>query len=106
MNKSKARKIIGGSSSNKSHTSSIDTSSSTAAQQVRTTWETILYIPHQILELLITAVLLGFGFIVPELRNWISGFGMGKAFDPARDIGGLEGKVILVTGGTHFIPTQ
>jgi hypothetical protein len=25
---------------------------------------------------------------------------MGKSFDPAKDIGSLEGKVILVTGGT------
>lgn len=27
---------------------------------------------------------------------------MGKSFDPARDIGSLEGKVILVTGGTYL----
>jgi len=29
---------------------------------------------------------------------------MGKSFNPAQDIGSLEGKVILVTGGTHLIP--
>lgn len=95
----KSRKIAGG--SDKSHASTIDQSSAAASQKVRTTWETILYILHQILELPITAVLLGFGFILPELQDWIASFGMSKTFDPARDIGSLEGKVILVTGGTH-----
>jgi hypothetical protein len=104
MDKPKARKITGGSSSDKSHTSTIDPFSAPASQKVRTTWETILYILHQILELPITAVLLGFGFILPELRDWIANFGMGKAFDPARDIDSLEGKVILVTGGALYIP--
>jgi NAD(P)-dependent dehydrogenase (short-subunit alcohol dehydrogenase family) len=28
---------------------------------------------------------------------------MGQSFDPARDIGSLEGKIILVTGGTHLV---
>jgi len=27
---------------------------------------------------------------------------MGKSFDPSKDIGSLEGKVILVTGGTYL----
>lgn len=27
---------------------------------------------------------------------------MGVTFDPAKDIGTLEGKVILVTGGAHL----
>jgi hypothetical protein len=101
MDELKARKITGGGPSDDSHTSTTDLASAPASQKVRTNWETILYILHQILELPITAVLLGFGFILPELRDWISSFGMGKAFDPARDIDSLEGKVILVTGGTR-----
>jgi hypothetical protein len=63
--------------------------------------ETIVYILRQIFDLPVTAVLLAFGFILPELRDWITDFGMGKNFDPARDIGSLEGKVILVTGGMY-----
>jgi hypothetical protein len=65
------------------------------------TARTIVHILRHIVDLPITAVLLGFGFILPELRDWITGFGMGKKFDPARDIGSLEGKVLIVTGGTY-----
>jgi hypothetical protein len=69
-------------------------------------WDTILFILHQILEFATTATLLAYGFIVPELRDTITSFGMGKTFVPERDIGSLEGKVILVTGGklSHLIP--
>jgi hypothetical protein len=62
---------------------------------------TVLYILHQILDLSVTAVLLGLGFILPELKDSITSFDMGKKFDPERDIGSLEGRVIMVTGGTQ-----
>jgi hypothetical protein len=66
--------------------------------------------PHfsqQVIELATTSFLLAYGFVGPELRDQITGFGMGKDFVPERDIGGLEGKVILVTGGniSSFHPT-
>jgi NAD(P)-dependent dehydrogenase (short-subunit alcohol dehydrogenase family) len=64
--------------------------------------QSISSILHQILELLSTALLLSFGFILPELKDSITNFGMGKKFDPSHDIGSLEGKVILVTGGTYL----
>jgi hypothetical protein len=64
--------------------------------------ESILSILRQIFELLSTALLLGFGFILPDLKDSIRHFNMGKKFDPSRDIGSLEGKVILVTGGTYL----
>jgi hypothetical protein len=66
--------------------------------------ETISRILRQFFEVHVTTVLLGAGFIIPELKDAISGIGMGKAFVPEKDIGSLDGKVILVTGGTH--PTQ
>lgn len=64
--------------------------------------QTIFYVLRQILELPITIILLVFGFILPELRDWSSSVGMGKKFDPAQDIGSLEGKVVLVTGGPQL----
>lgn len=67
-------------------------------------WPSILYILRQFWELPQTVFLLTLGFIVPEARDWITTLGMGKTFTPATDIGSLEGKVVLVTGGmeTHF----
>jgi hypothetical protein len=61
--------------------------------------ETIVYILRQLLDLPVTALLLGSGFIIPLFKDSITTFNMGKQFDPAKDIGSLEGKVILVTGG-------
>jgi hypothetical protein len=61
--------------------------------------------PHfsqQIIELATTSFLLAYGFVGPELRDQITGFGMGKDFVPERDIGSLDGKVILVTGGMYI----
>jgi hypothetical protein len=60
----------------------------------------VSYILRQILEIPSTAILLVFGFVLPFLKSWTANFGMGKSFDPERDIGSLDGKVILVTGGT------
>lgn len=59
---------------------------------------------QQIIELATTSFLLAYGFVGPELRDQITGFGMGKDFVPERDVGSLEGKVILVTGGTSYPP--
>jgi hypothetical protein len=78
--------------------------SASASARTKSVSETILYILHQILDLPVTAILLGLGFILPELKDWITSFGMGKNFDPERDIGSLEGKVILVTGGMQSCP--
>lgn len=59
----------------------------------------------QLIDLLHTVWLLGTGFILPEISDAIRSLGMGVTFDPANDIGSLEGKVILVTGGTQaFAP--
>ena len=63
------------------------------------TWEAVLYTLRQILDVPSTVVLLVFGFIIPEVRDWITRIGMGKEFDPARDVQSMEGKVVLVTGG-------
>jgi NAD(P)-dependent dehydrogenase (short-subunit alcohol dehydrogenase family) len=63
--------------------------------------QTVFYILHQILDFLVTTILLALGFILPELKDSITDLNMGKKFDPERDIGSLEGKVILVTGGTQ-----
>ncbi|KAH3908576.1 hypothetical protein HBH56_169290 [Parastagonospora nodorum] len=68
--------------------------------------ETIAYILRQLLDLPITALLLGSGFIIPLLKDSITTFNMGKTFDPAKDIGSLEGKVILVTGGNAGLGKQ
>jgi hypothetical protein len=80
---------------------------SSATQPVKTTsiLAAILFILRQIFDLPATAILLCFGFILPEVKDWITDFGMGKKFDPSRDVGSLEGKVILVTGGTYHSPT-
>jgi hypothetical protein len=56
---------------------------------------------RQLLDFLHTVWLLGTGFILPEITDAITTLGMGVTFDPAKDIGSLEGKVILVTGGMH-----
>jgi hypothetical protein len=60
---------------------------------------TALQILHHILDFLSTTVLLGLGTILPDLLKDATRASMGKKFDPERDIGSLEGKVILVTGG-------
>lgn len=61
---------------------------------------------RQSFELVQTILLLGFRLILPDLANALSNIGMGVKFNPATDIGPLDGKVILVTGGTftHFEP--
>lgn len=61
--------------------------------------ENISYTLRQISQVLNTILSFVPGFIVPEVRDWITTAGMGKKFNPATDIGSLEGKVILVTGG-------
>lgn len=61
--------------------------------------KTVVYILRQFVELPLTAIFLLYNVILPEARDWITTFGMGKAFDPKTDIGSLEGKIILVTGG-------
>ena len=55
----------------------------------------------QVLDFLHTLWLVGTGFVVPEIVDALTAIGMGLTFDPAKDIGSLEGKVILVTGGTQ-----
>lgn len=74
--------------------------------RTKSIWHAILYILRQILELPTTAILLGYGFIVPELKDTVTSIGMGKTFNPATDIGSLEGKVILVTGGMQLSPSH
>ena len=66
-------------------------------------WETVLYTLRLILEVSSTVALLTLGVVIPEVRNWITSIGMGKKFDPERDIGSLEGKIVLVTGGTNLL---
>lgn len=56
---------------------------------------------REIIDFLHTLWLVGTGFIVPEIADAITALGMGLTFDPAKDIDSLEGKVILVTGGTR-----
>ncbi len=67
---------------------------------------TVSYILREILHFSNTLFLLALGFILPEIQDGVKSFGMGVDFDPARDIGSLEGKVILVTGGTALTPSQ
>ncbi|KAF1834562.1 NAD(P)-binding protein [Decorospora gaudefroyi] len=67
---------------------------------------TVLYVLRQIVDSLATAWLLGYSFIVPQLQAQITSIGMSKSFDPARDIGSLEGKIILVTGGNAGLGKQ
>jgi hypothetical protein len=42
--------------------------------------------------------------LYPELSKAFLTFGMGVKFNPATDIPSLDGKVILVTGGTYPLP--
>jgi hypothetical protein len=102
MDDPRRRKTIGEKREIGSQSSANITSSTIDPARTSSVLETILYILRQIFDLPLTAVLLGFGFILPELKDWITSFGMGKKFDPSRDIGSLEGKVILVTGGTSL----
>lgn len=89
-----------------SHRSVVKLSPSSSSENNDSILYTILYILRQILELPTTAILLGFGFIVPDLHASIKCIGMGKSFNPERDIGSLEGKVILVTGGKQLHQIQ
>lgn len=62
-------------------------------------WCKIMSPLQYLFDLLTAVVTLIPGFILPEVRDWITLAGMGKKFNPASDIGSLEGKVIIVTGG-------
>lgn len=62
-------------------------------------WQTVVFILRQVIELPVTYLLLFLDLAIPELRDFITEATMIKQFDPAKDIGSLEGKVILVTGG-------
>ncbi|CAO2650997.1 Nn.00g092940.m01.CDS01 [Neocucurbitaria sp. VM-36] len=79
--------------------------SSTSTDSV-SLWETVLYTLRLILEVSSTVGLLTLGVVIPEVRNWITSIGMGKKFDPDRDIGSLEGKIVLVTGGNAGLGKQ
>lgn len=68
--------------------------------------DSILNRLRQILELINTIVLLGSGFIVPEIADALASIGMGVSFDPVKDVGNLEGKVVLVTGGNAGLGKQ
>jgi hypothetical protein len=92
--------------SNQARSTHVNASSASNSTTTNSTFATIIYILCQIFEVPATAILLGIGFILPELKDTITSFGMGKTFDPERDIGSLEGKVILVTGGTHLTNPQ
>jgi hypothetical protein len=96
------RKATGEKRNTASQSPQIITSSTTAPARTTTFLESALSILRQIFELLSTALLLGFGFILPDLKDSTTHFNMGKKFDPSRDIGSLEGKVILVTGGKYL----
>lgn len=88
-----------GATKDESQQSIINSAPASAPAHRKSILYTILYVLRQILELPTTAILLGFGFIIPELHASIKSIGMGKSFNPERDIGNLSGKVILVTGG-------
>lgn len=90
------------SSRNIERSAAIDNASSSTGDPL-SIWKTILYILRQILEIPKTVVLLSFGFIIPEIKDWITNFRMGKTFTPEKDIGSLDGKIILVTGGTEAL---
>jgi hypothetical protein len=69
--------------------------------EISLSWsDMVSHILRQILGIPTIAILLLSGFVLPFLKSWTADFGMGKSFDPERDIGSLDGKVILVTGGT------
>jgi hypothetical protein len=97
------QRTIGGGKNTKSQSSVARTSSAPHPAKTYSVLETILYIIRQIFEVPVTALLLGIGFILPEVKDSIASIGMGKKFAPERDIGSLDGKVILVTGGTRPI---
>ena len=78
---------------------SVDGSTLARASDHNSKSKNILYTLRQISQVLNTILSFIPGFIVPEVRDWITTAGMGKKFNPATDIGSLEGKVILVTGG-------
>ncbi|KAJ4341103.1 hypothetical protein N0V95_007323 [Ascochyta clinopodiicola] len=61
---------------------------------------------RQLVEFIHTISLLVSGFVLPEIIDTIASFGMGVDFNPAKDIGSLEGKVILVTGGNAGLGKQ
>ena len=63
---------------------------------------------RQIFDFVNTVRLLLIGFVLPELKDTVTSNGMVVTFDPAKDIGSLDGKVILVTGGiwSHLVPTH
>jgi NAD(P)-dependent dehydrogenase (short-subunit alcohol dehydrogenase family) len=102
MDDPRRRKATGEKRNTASQSSESITSSRSTSARPTTFLHSILSILHQVFELLSTALLLSFGFILPELKDSITTLGMGKKFDPSRDIGSLEGKVILVTGGTYL----
>lgn len=60
--------------------------------------KTITYILG-IVEILATIIFLVFNFLVPTFKYTLQNMG-GVKFNPATDIPSLEGKIILVTGGT------
>jgi hypothetical protein len=102
MDDPRQRKATGEKRNTASQSSGIITYSTSISARLTTFLQSILSTLHQIFELLSTALLLSFGFILPDLKDSITNFGMGKKFDPSRDIGSLEGKVVLVTGGTYL----
>jgi hypothetical protein len=58
---------------------------------------------QQLVDIFSAALLLVVGVVFTELQDIVTNFGMGVDFNPSRDIASLEGRVIVVTGGT-FTP--
>jgi hypothetical protein len=83
-------------------------------EQAQSFLKTVVYIATQFLEVPIAAFHLFTSISIPLLRDHLNPLdlispllyryrntsNMGKTFNPATDIPSLEGKVILVTGGT------
>lgn len=64
------------------------------------------HVLHKLFNFVRTVVSLVSGLLLPELKDIITTLGMGVNFNPATDIGTLEGKVILVTGGIAALPSR
>lgn len=74
----------------------------TPVGNAQTLWR---YMLHQLLEAVATTAAI-LGLVYEVAATQIKEVNMGVSFNPERDIGSLEGKVVLVTGGALPFPSQ
>ena len=72
---------------------------SSSSESSQSLLQGLLYTLRAVVEFVHTVLLLVSDLVFLEITDTVAGFGMGVDFTPAKDVGSLEGKVILVTGG-------